>query len=197
MANDVTHVDGRVLRGRRNRQAIVDALLELYNEGVIDPTARQIAERAGVSTRSVFAHFEDRERLVEAVASTQAPKLARLVDPDPPDSDLQGRVEWLAMMRSQYFEETQSVARAALRYRDDQPAIARRMKRDGAVLRSQIEAVFARELAGRAGDDRDTCLEALDATFGFELWRRLRSTQNLDGPRTSSVIAYIAYHLLA
>jgi AcrR family transcriptional regulator len=197
MANDVTHVDGRVLRGRRNRQAIVDALLELYNEGVIDPTARQIAERAGVSTRSVFAHFEDRERLVEAVASTQAPKLRRLVDPDPPQVDLQGRIEWLTMMRSQYFEETQSVTRAALRYRDEQPAIARRMKRDGAVLRSQIESVFATELVGRTGDDRVMCLDALDATFGFELWRRLRSTQNLDGSRAQSVIAYIALRLLA
>ena len=40
--------DGRVLRGERNRQAIVDALLALYEEGVLRPSANEVAERAGV-----------------------------------------------------------------------------------------------------------------------------------------------------
>jgi TetR/AcrR family transcriptional regulator of autoinduction and epiphytic fitness len=55
--------DGRVLRGERNREAIVEALLELYQEGDPQPPARAIAERAGVSLRTVFQHFNDMDTL--------------------------------------------------------------------------------------------------------------------------------------
>ena len=46
--------DGRVLRGKRNRAAIVDAIYELVLEEH-QPTARQVAERAGVCRD--FAHL--------------------------------------------------------------------------------------------------------------------------------------------
>ena len=52
-------VDGRNLRRQRNRQAIVNALLELYEEGRIDVSASLIVERAGLSERSLFRYFDD------------------------------------------------------------------------------------------------------------------------------------------
>ncbi len=63
--------DGRTVRAERTRQAIVDALLTLLDEGELRPTAERIAERAEVSERSVFQHFPDREALFEAVARQQ------------------------------------------------------------------------------------------------------------------------------
>ena len=38
--------DGRVLRGARTRESIVQALLDLLNDGVLTPTAAQIADHA-------------------------------------------------------------------------------------------------------------------------------------------------------
>ena len=58
-----TDTDGRVRRGARNRDALVDALLGLLEDGIPKPTAREIAERAGVSLRTVFAHFDEVESL--------------------------------------------------------------------------------------------------------------------------------------
>ena len=55
--------DGRTVRAERTRQALVDALLSLLDEGQLQPTAERIAVRAGVSERSVFQHFPDREAL--------------------------------------------------------------------------------------------------------------------------------------
>ena len=53
MAADLAaHVDGRLGRGTRARTAVVDALLDLIEEGDLRPTAPRIAERAGVSLRS-------------------------------------------------------------------------------------------------------------------------------------------------
>ena len=55
--------DGRTVRAERTRQALVDALLGLLDAGVLSPTAAAIAQRAGVSERSLFQHFPDREAL--------------------------------------------------------------------------------------------------------------------------------------
>src|SRR6187431_377481 len=54
-----THVDGRSLRRERNREAVIEAFLALVREGNYDPGGAEIAERAGVSHRSVFRYFDD------------------------------------------------------------------------------------------------------------------------------------------
>ena len=46
--------DGRRLRSERSRQAIIDAMLKLVEEGVLVPTAQQVSERAGVGIRSAW-----------------------------------------------------------------------------------------------------------------------------------------------
>jgi AcrR family transcriptional regulator len=51
------------MRGARNRNYIMDAIFELIQEGLVLPTAEQIADRAGVGTRTVFRHFDDMESL--------------------------------------------------------------------------------------------------------------------------------------
>ena len=44
--------DGRVARGLRTREAVIDALFELHAEGNLTPTIEQIAERVGRTTRA-------------------------------------------------------------------------------------------------------------------------------------------------
>ena len=55
--------DGRLLRTERSRQLIIEALHELINEGILVPTAQNVADRAGVGIRTVFRHFADMETL--------------------------------------------------------------------------------------------------------------------------------------
>jgi AcrR family transcriptional regulator len=52
-------LDGRRLRSERSREAIIDVMLTLIEEGALIPTAQQVSERAGVGIRSVFRHFSD------------------------------------------------------------------------------------------------------------------------------------------
>ena len=42
-------VDGRRLRREQNREAVIDALVELFEEGSYTPSSGEIAERAGIS----------------------------------------------------------------------------------------------------------------------------------------------------
>ena len=59
-------IDGRHERTKRTRAAIVGALTELLDEGRIEPTAVEIAERASVAVRSIGQHFASREELLLA-----------------------------------------------------------------------------------------------------------------------------------
>src|SRR3989304_5263636 len=60
--------DGRSARAARTRDAVVEALLTLIEEGDLRPTAQRVAEHARVSLRSVFQHFRDLESLFAAAA---------------------------------------------------------------------------------------------------------------------------------
>src|SRR4051812_32742925 len=106
--------DGRVLRGERNREAIVDALLALYDDGVLRPSVNDVAERAGVSARSVHNHFVDMEALRAEVAERQFQRYADLWEPPGADLELDERIAQLVDRRSALFEAITPVRRAAM-----------------------------------------------------------------------------------
>ncbi|MGE5211966.1 MAG: TetR/AcrR family transcriptional regulator, partial [Acidobacteriota bacterium] len=77
------HVDGRTLRRTRNRTAVIDALLEIIREGNLRPGASEIADRAGVSHRSIFRYFDDLDDLARTAidhAFEQAGPMADIPD---------------------------------------------------------------------------------------------------------------------
>ena len=75
--------DGRRARAERNRDAVVEAILDLLCEGVENPTAEAIAERFGVSVRSVFRHFDDLESLHAAAVDRHSERIRDLFEPPP------------------------------------------------------------------------------------------------------------------
>src|SRR5262252_4637374 len=86
-------LDGRIARGARARAAIADALLSLIERGDLRPSAARIAERAGVSLRSVFQHYNDVESLFAAAAARQTERLAPLVGEVPDKGPLARRLD--------------------------------------------------------------------------------------------------------
>ena len=63
-------VDGRHHRSVVTRRKISDALAALIREGVLVPTAEQVAVRAAVGLRTVFRQFDDMETLYRELASS-------------------------------------------------------------------------------------------------------------------------------
>lgn len=53
---------------RRNRQAIVDAAIELVLEVGGEPARDAVADRAGVGIATLYRHFPDQQQLLRAVA---------------------------------------------------------------------------------------------------------------------------------
>lgn len=78
-----TTTDGRAARAA-HADAVVDALIDLIDEGALRPAARLVAERAGVSLRSVYVHFDDLDDLFSEVGRRQARRLRALTRPVDP-----------------------------------------------------------------------------------------------------------------
>src|SRR5438270_9832426 len=109
----VDELDGRRLRREQNREAVLDALLGLFRDGVYEPSSNEIAERAGLSPRSLFRYFDDIDDLHRAAAERQL-RLARpLVDVVATAADPTAvKIEQLVQARARLFETIAPAARA-------------------------------------------------------------------------------------
>jgi AcrR family transcriptional regulator len=68
-------------RRRRNREALLEAAIDLFQErGIRGTKLEDICERAHVSARTFFNHFETREHLYRALSQQRARQLAALFD---------------------------------------------------------------------------------------------------------------------
>ena len=116
--------DGRTVRAERTRQALVDALLSLLYEGELHPTAERISARAGVSERSLFQHFADREVLYQAVALQQYERIAPTLVPVDLSLPLPERIDAFVEERARLLEEVTPVRRAALLLEPDSEVVS-------------------------------------------------------------------------
>jgi len=178
-------IDGRRRRREQNRDAALDALGELFREGNFQPSSAEIAERAGLSPRSLFRYFDDVDDLSRAAIERQLRHAAPLVDPGVgPDDPTASKIERVVAARVRLFETVAPAARAARVCAHRQPRIAAKLAEDRACLRDQLGRVFAPELA----DSRRCLLAALDALCSFETHDLLRVDQRLSRSETEATL---------
>jgi TetR/AcrR family transcriptional regulator of autoinduction and epiphytic fitness len=171
--------DGRTRRSERTRQRIVDAVLELLDGGELRPGAEAIAARAGVSTRTVFSHFPEREALLAAVAVRQEARVRAMIEPISPDAPLAARLDAFVEGRARVLEAVSGVRRAALLMEPFAPQVAERLEQARRAGAAQVDAVFASELTGMPQDEREVVREALVVAAAWPAWEGLRRHQGL------------------
>ena len=181
-------VDGRTLRRERNLQAAVDAVLDLLTEGHPQPTAQEVAERSGVSIRSIFRIFEDVESLYAAAVIRQSERLGALMTPLPNEGTTAARIEALVGHRARLFETIAPVRRAAIRLAASSPAIAAGLRRADRALRNEVQHLFALT--------DGPVLDVVDAATSFEAWDRLRTAQGLGRARAERAVTLVLTRLL-
>ena len=189
-------IDGRVRRGAENRSALVEALVSLYEDGELSPTATQIAQRAGVAVRSVYGHFGDVETLAAEVSQRQWQVHRGLKEAEPIVGSLDDRVEELVARRAELFEAVAPVRRAAMLHAHHNETIAANLRVLAKRLRAQVAQTFAPELdhVGRARTAE--LLDAADLLLAWESWERLRSQQGCSPGRARRVLASALIRLL-
>lgn len=161
-------VDGRRLRSERSRNAVTDALLGLYESGVIRPSAAQIAEVSGVSERSLFRHFADLEDLASTAIARQFAIVAPFFEAPSREGDLVHRVDSIVDQRVALAARMHHLARAAAYHAVSSPTIAATVGDRRRLLRHQVEAQFAPELRSKRGRPRARLLALLDHALSLE-----------------------------
>jgi len=187
--------DGRRARAERSRDAVVDAILGLLYEGNRQPGAADIAERAGVSLRSVFRHFDDLETLhavaVEKHVELITPlfELALPTGADGGPAPVAERVDALVRQRAKLYEEMVLVRVVAERLRDRSASIRAGLERSNRILKAQVLDTFAPELDTWDKTERRAAGDALDLAASYAAWRQCREDQGLSVSRASAAVS--------
>jgi TetR/AcrR family transcriptional regulator, regulator of autoinduction and epiphytic fitness len=196
-AIDVEPADGRAARSHRTRRAILDAMRALHAEGDLRPTVPRIAARAGVSLRTVWQQFADREALLlEAVRrdrEIQRSLVAR-IDPNQP---LAARVDAFISQRARVLEEMSPTWRAARVHQPFSDQLQRERTRRNAGARAEVEQVFAAELGMLQAQERQQLVNALHATSLWSFWETLRTDLDLSPVAAGQILKSTFTALLA
>lgn len=106
--------DGRRLRSLTSQNIIVDALLVLVKKGILEPTAQQIADEAGISIRTVFRQIEDMETLLSKMNEKIELSNREMIDNFKPKGDLSERINGLINLEAKVFEDNLEYIKSTL-----------------------------------------------------------------------------------
>ena len=167
--NAKPETDGRALRTIRSRTRIIEAAFELYAEGVLVPTAQEIADRSGLGVRTVFRHFTEMEALC-----IEADKILyqRYADQPhvQPAGNFEERISQLVAERAKTWESFAPHLRATLVQYWRYQQLAKQYRKLCNDFRKQAYR-FLPELDALP----DSTVEAVNGILSFENWERLRT----------------------
>lgn len=186
-------VDGRSARAQRTRDSVVNAVLELAGTGDARPTAKEIADCAGISVRSVYVHFEDLDDLFRSAAARHFEQMASILQPVDASLPVTARILAATDQRVAIHENFGAVRRAAEQWAPLSPALAEVLRSGREVGRQDIERLFGPALHGRP--DEDLVLGAITLLLGANAWDSLRE-QGLSVDAASETITHTLTRLL-
>ena len=171
--------DGRHQRSERTRQLLVEAYLGLLREGVLVPTAAEIAKRAGYSTRSVFERFADTPALSLAAFEYVSAQIAIRAAPQNVDGDRKTRILSYVEGRSLICEEWLPLWRALIRFSDRADHVKALINRIRNAIVDRLRLMFASEVSTLSDVERRELLVVLEALVDFDCWGRMRERHGL------------------
>lgn len=176
---EAVRVDGRTARAERTRRAIVEAHLALIAEGDMRPTGERIAERAGISLRTLWINFKDMETLFQASGTTVLEQQDAAYRPVPTDMPLRQRVDAYCRQRAELMQMFAPIFRAAAIREPTSPQLHRNRVKHINRVRMEVEELFAPELEA-AGPGAGELVDALVAASMWPAWSMFRDGLGLD-----------------
>ena len=173
-------VDGRSARRARNRNAVLDAVHELFTEVRAFPTLESVAARSGVSLRSIHRYFPDSQGLMlEALARRVGVTAALYELRDLGEGTLEERIDRLVEQRLRIYDEASATIRVALAVQDSMPLIAEQVELRRAQLLTQLEQQFIPELEALDPRSASAVVACADILTQFEGVDRLHRALGL------------------
>jgi AcrR family transcriptional regulator len=189
--------DGRHARRDRNKYAVVDAYLALVRQGNARPSIADVAERSGVSHRSVFRYFADKDELARTAIERQyavAMPLAPLTVTTA--ASLDERIDGFVERRLELFDAIAPIARLSRSLAGAQPLVANELRTSREFFRSQIRHLFAAEIERRTSPEREYTIATLDALCSFEAADLMLLDQGRSPADTAAALRWALRRLL-
>ncbi len=166
--------------GRR----ILEATIELHSERFFDQVSLEdIAERAGVTVRTVIRRFGSKERLIEAAAE-EGKRGVTHQRYQAPIGDIEGAINNLM----DHYEEWGDTALRLLAQEERVPAFRSITEAGRAFHYEWVERTFAPLLAKRTEEERRRLLAELIAVCDVYFWKLLRRDLGLSREQTELAI---------
>jgi AcrR family transcriptional regulator len=183
------HIDGRTARRERNRDAVLDTVLELVNEDLVLPSVDTIAERSGLSLRSLYRYYKDQDALMHAAierSNELAIPLFHIHEFGTGPLDV--RIERLVKGRMQLYEAVAATYRATVHNAPLNPQIAEALDATRDALRDQTAQQFAPELESLRGAERRGITTSCDVLTQLDSIEHCRRQRGLTATETASAI---------
>ncbi len=191
-------IDGRTARRSRNREAVIDAVVQLFSENNLHPRPEEVARRSGLSTKSVQRYFENLDDLINAALEQQ---WGMLVAPlyhlhAIGQGALDARIDRFVAVRLKAYEVIRPTARAANVLATTNGSVQEKLDWARTQMRQQIELHFAPELEATPIERRQSKVAAIDALFQFESLDHYRLRRGFSMPQTHDMLVATLRELL-
>jgi AcrR family transcriptional regulator len=181
--------DGRIARGVRTRESVVNAFEALIREGS-SPTGAELASRAGVSCRSIFTHFGDMEGVATAATRRVLSRLRERSEPVSSSIELDERIEIFARQRAETLEQVTPIYQVVVAQRAMSDEVRALVSRDNELRGAYTRRVFEPELFDSPLDQHQLLRDALVAVSSWPHWLSLRKAQRLNADEARMVMIY-------
>lgn len=190
-------VDGRSAIRDRNRDAVLDAVLDLFSEDNLSPGPEEVALRAGLSVRSVYRYFADHDSLTRAAIARNIENVTPLfLIPAIGEGPVDDRIDRFVDTRLRLQAEVGPTARAARIRATFDPLVREDIETSRRFLADQVERHFATELAVLDPGPARARAAAVDALFTFESLDHYLVHRGLDRHEASVLLADAVRSLL-
>lgn len=188
-SSEAQPVDGRVARRRRNRDAVLDVVLDMFTEDSMFPTIEQASKRSGLSVRSLYRYFGDPGELVEAaIKRSQERALAVSHLAHIGEGPFEERLDDFVAMRLRLYESNGSIFRATIHHAATHPRVRDELHTSRRLLREQFELQFAPELDVLRPPTSTSAVEAGNLLTQLDSIDLLRRARNLTVSESATVL---------
>ena len=183
--------DGRKLRSEDSKRRIVSAMLELFREGRMTPTAEEVANRAEVGLRTVFRRFKDKESLYAEMSVAINQKVESVIGGSTDGKNWQDNLSKMVDRRLQVYEIIMPYRVAAEALKFQSTILLNRHMDIVRDERRRLRTLLPKDLL----NDRPM-IEGLEAALSFDMWNQLRNDQRLGADEAGAVVSRIVESLL-
>jgi AcrR family transcriptional regulator len=167
---------------------VLDAMIELFTTDR-DPTPDEIAAVCGLSPRSVYRYFEDRDALILAAIERNQERLWPLFRiKEFGRGSLEQRIDRFVHSRTSVYEQIADLSRATRRRAAGSELLRANIGHTNELLRAQMIGQFASELEAMDGKQSRSTIAAIDVLTQFEGLDFYRLTRGFSQATTATML---------